>query len=88
MDTEIIGITLTDWIGYIASVGVLSSFLMREIRTLRLVNTAGCLLFVFYGILLDFSIPIILTNVAIIIINVYYLATKKDITKESDAPIN
>ena len=63
----------TEIIGYLASAGVLFSFLMKDIRMLRLVNTAGCALFVGYGVLLHYSIPIIITNVAIIIVNIYYL---------------
>lgn len=67
----------TEIIGYIASLIVLSSFLMKNIRTLRIANTIGCLIFVVYGVLLGFSIPIIATNVAIVIINLYYLLKVK-----------
>lgn len=67
---------LTDWIGYAASAGVLLSFLMRDIRTLRMVNSVGCFLFIIYGLLLN-SIPVILTNVIIVLINLYYLIKRK-----------
>lgn len=67
----------TEIIGYIASLIVLLSFLMKNIRTLRIANTIGCLIFVIYGVLLGFSIPIIATNVAIVIINIYYLLKVK-----------
>jgi uncharacterized protein with PQ loop repeat len=63
----------TELIGYIASFTILISFLMKNIKTLRLINTIGCILFVAYGILLHFSIPIIFTNVSIVAINIYYL---------------
>lgn len=66
----------TDFIGYLASFLVLFSFLMKKMRSLRIINTLGCTLFVAYGFLLDFSWPIIITNVAIIIINIYYLSKK------------
>ncbi len=46
---------------------------MKEIKTLRIINCIGCTLFVAYGVLLDFSLPIIITNVAIVGINIYYL---------------
>lgn len=65
--------TPTEIIGYLASLTVLLSFLMKKIKTLRLVNTLGCVIFIVYGILLGFSIPIILTNAAIVTINVVYL---------------
>ncbi len=66
-------INLTEIVGYLASLIVLISFLMKNMKTLRIINTIGCVLFVAYGILLNFSIPIIITNVAIVGINIYYL---------------
>ncbi|NAS32458.1 uroporphyrinogen decarboxylase [Flavobacteriaceae bacterium R38] len=74
---DFLGITLTEWIGYMASAGVLISFFMRNIRTLRLINSIGCIFFIIYGILLN-SIPIIITNVAIALVNFYYLFIKKN----------
>lgn len=74
---EILGISYVEWIGYVASLFVLLSFLMRNITTLRYVNSIGCLFFVAYGILLATSWPIIITNVAIVCVNVYYLFIKK-----------
>ncbi|MEX1002312.1 MAG: uroporphyrinogen decarboxylase [Crocinitomicaceae bacterium] len=73
MDGSVFGISFIEWVGYLASLGVLSSFLMRNIKTLRLINTGGCLLFVIYGFALNISWPIVITNVAIICINIYYL---------------
>ncbi len=69
---EILGISYVEWFGYAASLFVLLSFLMRNITTLRYVNTLGCMFFVVYGVLLD-SWPIIITNAAIIMVNIYYL---------------
>ncbi len=63
-------ITLTDWVGYLASVLVLISFLMKDIKKLRAINTIGCFTFVIYGILLGWSYPIIITNAAIFGINI------------------
>lgn len=74
--TEFLGVTITEWIGYLASFFVLLSFLMRNIVTLRYVNSIGCLFFVGYGILLD-SWPVIITNVAIVCVNFYYLFLNK-----------
>lgn len=68
----------TEYFGYAASALVLISFLMKNIRTLRLVNTAGCLFFITYGVLLS-SIPIIVTNTAIVLINAYYLLRPKTV---------
>lgn len=73
---EVFGISYIEWIGYAASLFVLLSFLMRNITTLRYVNTVGCLFFVAYGLLLD-SWPVIITNVAIVLVNFYYLFISK-----------
>ncbi|MFV8224756.1 uroporphyrinogen decarboxylase [Christiangramia aquimixticola] len=80
--TEIFGISVTEWIGYLASFFVLLSFLMRNIVTLRYVNSVGCLFFVAYGVLLD-SWPVIITNVAIVCVNVYYLFINKNKAAEA-----
>ena len=69
-------LTATEIIGYLASAVVLVSFLMKNIRTLRIVNCVGCGLFVIYGCMLNYSIPIIVTNVAIMIINTVFLLKK------------
>lgn len=66
-------ISITEIIGYIGSFGILVSFLMKDINNLRIVNTIGCAFFVLYGILLEYSIPVIATNAIIICINVFYL---------------
>ncbi len=65
--------SLTEIVGYLASLVVLLSFLMKDVKRLRMVNIIGCSLFLAYGILLGFSIPIIVTNAAIVVINVVYL---------------
>ncbi|APU67255.1 YgjV family protein [Christiangramia flava] len=73
---EFVGITLTEWIGYLASFFVMISFFMRNIITLRYVNSVGCSFFIAYGILLG-SWPVIITNVAILAVNFYYLFINK-----------
>jgi hypothetical protein len=65
--------TTTDLIGYLASFAVLISFLMKDLRKLRIINSLGCAFFVCYGILLDYSMPIIITNTAILGINAYHI---------------
>ena len=65
--------SLTEVTGYAASLVVLLSFLMKDVKRLRMVNIIGCLLFTMYGVFLDYSIPLITTNLAIVLINVVYL---------------
>lgn len=66
-------ISITEYVGYLASIIVLISFLMKDFIKLRIVNSVGCALFVVYGFLLNQSLPIIITNGAIIGINIFYL---------------
>lgn len=73
-----IEVTFVEGIGYAAMAAVLLSFLMKSIRKLRLVNMVGCFLFIIYGFLLSpMSIPIIITNTAILCINLYYIISTK-----------
>lgn len=77
---EILGITGTEWVGYLASLAVLISFTMKDLKNLRMINGVGCLLFVIYGFLmptLRIGLPIIITNLAILGINLYYLFFQK-----------
>lgn len=75
---EFLGVSYIEWVGYAAMATVLISFLMTSVNKLRIVNSFGCLLFVFYGVLLEpISKPIIITNVAIFCINVFYILKRK-----------
>lgn len=67
-------ISLTEWVGYMASGVLMVSFLMKNINTLRIINSFGAVLFVIYGIMLATSWPIIITNTFILGINIYYLS--------------
>ena len=51
-------------IGYLATFITGLSFMMKDIKTLRLVNASGCLVWIIYGVLLN-STPIIITNIGI-----------------------
>ena len=66
-------ISLTEGIGYLASLVLMVSFLMKNINTLRIINSTGCLLFVVYGFLLATSWPIIISNAFILGVNAFYL---------------
>jgi len=74
------GLTLVEIIGYLASIVVLCSFTMKDVKKLRMVNMVGCLLFVIYGFMMPtirVGLPIIITNIAIMGINMYYLFIAK-----------
>jgi len=71
-------ISYTDWIGYLAMTTLLISFLMKNITKLRVINSLGCIFFVAYGFMLGISWPIVITNSAIVCINLYYLLVNKN----------
>jgi len=68
------GISVTEWVGYLASFVIMIAFVMKNIITLRIINSIGAILFIVYGILLLTSWPIIITNVFVLGINIFYLA--------------
>jgi len=68
----------TEIVGYLAMLVLLISFLMKNIRRLRKLNTVACALFVVYGFMLATSWPIIISNASIMGINIYYLFLKKN----------
>lgn len=75
---DFFGVDITEWIGYAATAFVLLSFTMKNVNTLRKVNMIGGLLFVVYGFMLDpISLPVVLTNAAIVVIHLYYLLKKQ-----------
>jgi len=73
----VLGIELTEWVGYLAMAVLLVSFMMKNVTKLRVINTVGCAIFVVYGLLIS-QYPIVITNVSIILINLYYLFVKKN----------
>lgn len=69
----------TDYLGYLASVLVAISFVMKSIRKLRFVNLVGGVCFVLYGIMIH-AWPVVLINLFTIGVNIYYL-THRDINQ-------
>lgn len=63
-------------IGYIAMFLVGISFLMKNVRTLRFINLIGCLIFIFWGILIN-KPPVYILNSFIVLVNFYYLFLRK-----------
>ncbi len=68
----------TKYVSYLASIFVLGSFLMKDVRKLRLLNSLGCLFFIYYGIRLNNDFAIIATNLGILSLNIYYLFIRKE----------
>jgi len=68
---------LVEWVGYAAMLTLMVSFMMKDMKKLRVINSVGCLLFVVYGFMLG-SLPVIITNAFIAMVNFYYLFIKKN----------
>lgn len=65
------------YIGYAASAVILLSFVMKDMVKLRITNIIGCAIFVAYGLLIpENGMPIVITNVAIVGVNLFYLLKK------------
>lgn len=62
----------TELIGYAASALVVLSLTMTSVVRLRAISLVGSTAFVTYGVLIE-SVPIVVTNVAIAVINVWFL---------------
>lgn len=61
-----------EWLGYAASLLVVMSLLMRDIKRLRYINLVGSILFVIYGILIA-AYPVAVMNFVATLINLYHL---------------
>ncbi|MDM8538474.1 hypothetical protein QUF70_17095, partial [Desulfobacterales bacterium HSG17] len=86
----ILGISIVEWVGYLASVIVAVSLIMNSIIKLRWYNLLGALLFSFYGVLIH-SIPVAFLNGLIVLIDAYYLVQlhfKKDRFELLEIPEN
>ncbi len=69
-------------IGYAASLFIVVSFIVKELRMVRIINIIGCLLFVIYGYLLNQNWPIIIPNAILLFIHAYHLIfVPKQLTK-------
>ena len=65
----------TELVGYAASVLVVISLAMTSVVRLRAISLVGSLTFVVYGVLIE-SVPIVGTNAAIAVLNVWFLRTE------------
>ncbi|MDO4762944.1 MAG: uroporphyrinogen decarboxylase [Flavobacteriaceae bacterium] len=64
-------------VGYLASFFVVMSFVLKNIRAIRMVNFVGCLFFIAYGVMKGMLWPIIIPNAVICLVQVYYLVLDK-----------
>lgn len=69
-----------EWIGYAASVFIVSSFLVNKIKFIRIINMIGCLCFVVYGTYFQFW-PVVIPNAILVFIQLYFLFFKDNRVK-------
>lgn len=62
----------TELIGYLASALVVLSLAMTSVVRLRVISLVGSVTFVVYGVLIE-SVPIIITNASIAVLNLWFL---------------
>lgn len=67
---------LTNIIGYAASLFVVLSFILKDIKKIRIINLIGCIFFVIYGVFSDYLWPIIIPNAILCFIQLYHLFKK------------
>ncbi|HEX8993312.1 MAG TPA: hypothetical protein VF784_16640 [Anaerolineales bacterium] len=61
-----------EMVGYLGSVLVAISLMMRSLLRLRVINSLGCVVFVIYGLLIH-AYPVAILNGFIVCINAFYL---------------
>jgi hypothetical protein len=70
---------ISDIVGYIATAATLFSFTQSTVLKIRIINSMGAILWIFYGILIV-SYPNLITNALILIIHsVWFIKNRKDI---------
>lgn len=67
---------LVEIIGILGSVFVLLSFIVNDIKKIRIINIIGAVLFVVYGIYIN-AFSTWFLNGALILIHIYYLIKRK-----------
>ena len=66
----------SDFVGYAASIFVVLSFMLKNIKQIRIINLTGCICFVIYGVFSGMLWPIIIPNAILCVIQVYHLLKK------------
>lgn len=67
---------IAGYFGYAASFFVVLSFVLKDLRKVRLVNLVGCICFVIYGVFSGMLWPIIIPNAILCFIQIYHLLKK------------
>ncbi|MBK1894725.1 uroporphyrinogen decarboxylase [Chryseobacterium paridis] len=68
---------IATYVGYSASLFIVLSFILKDVRKIRIVNMIGCACFVIYGIFSGMLWPVIIPNGLICFIQIYHLTAGK-----------
>lgn len=69
---------ITQYIGYAASFFIVISFIVKDLKKIRIINLIGCICFVIYGVFMGLLWPIIIPNAILSFVQIYYLLKKDD----------
>lgn len=67
---------IASYVGYAASFFVVLSFLLKDVRKIRIINLIGCICFVIYGVYSGMLWPIIIPNAILCFIQIYHILKK------------
>ena len=62
-------------LAYIGSVIIFISFVVKDVKWLRILNNVGCVIFLFYAFYHG-RIPLIILNTGVILVNIWHLIKK------------
>lgn len=69
---------VVQYFGYAASVFIVLSFVLKDLKKVRFINLIGCICFVLYGAFNEPTLwPIIIPNAFLCFIQVFYLLKNK-----------
>jgi hypothetical protein len=77
-------VDVTEIVGYVASALVVVSLTMTSVVRLRTISLGGSIAFVAYGVLLG-SVPIVVTNAAVAVINIWFLRAELGMRRDLGA---
>ena len=68
---------IASFFGYAASFFIVLSFILKDLRKVRVINLIGCVCFVIYGVWSGMLWPIIIPNALLCFVQIYYLIQDK-----------
>ena len=63
-------------LAYFASIIVLVSFMVKDVKLLRILNNVGCILFLGYAAYHE-RYPLVFLNAMVILVNMFYILKKE-----------